>query len=111
MILAEKIMGFVKTIIGAFASFWQNIIGWLQKAITKITQALKKAVNGASVFAQRIGEKFKEISKYYSKNGTVWEEYVLTKEVSEDEVPDFIRAMETTEEIDISEELEMKLSA
>lgn len=111
MILAEKIMGFVKKIIGAFAAFWQSIIGWLQKAIVKIGQALNKVVQGASVFAQRVGEKFKEISKYYSKNGTVWEEFVLTKEVSEDEVPDFIRAMETTDMVDISEELEMKLSA
>lgn len=111
MILAEKIMGFVKKIIGLFASFWQSIIGWLQKAITKIGQALKKVIHGASVFAQRIGQRFKEISKHYAKNGTVWEEYVLTKEVAEEEVPDYIRAMETTEEIDISDELEMKLSA
>ena len=111
MINTDKIMSFVKKIIGAFAKFWQSIVNWLQKAIAKITEALKKVVNGASVFAQKIGDKYNEISKYYSKNGTVWEEYVLTKEVSADEVPDYIRAMNTAEEIDISEELEMKLSA
>lgn len=111
MISADKIVGFVKKIVGAFAEFWNKLVNWLKKAIEKITEAIKKVINGAKVYVQHIGDQFKQISKYYSKNGTVWEEYVLTKEIPESEVPDFIRAMDTEDEIDISEELENKLTA
>ena len=110
MILAEKILNFAKKIVSAFASFWEKLIGWLQNAIRKISEKIKKVVYGATVFAKRIGDKVKEISKHYAKAGTVWEEYVVTKEVSEDEVPDFIKANYRTDELDISNELENVLA-
>lgn len=110
MISAEKIMGFIKTIVGKFAEFWNKLVNWLKAAITKIKSVLNKAISGAKVYAQRIGEKYQKISKFYSKNGTVWEEYIATKEVDDSEVPDFIRAMDTDDAIDITEELENKLT-
>ena len=92
------------------AVFWENIVGWLKKAANKIKEKLNKIVYGTKVLATKIAGKLKKISKNYVRNGTEWEEYVLTKEVEEDEVPEFIKALEEGNEMDITHELELKLA-
>ena len=92
------------------ALFWENIIGWLKRAAQKIKEKLAKVVYGTKVFATKVGGKLKKISKNYVRNGTEWEEYVLTKEIEEDEVPDYIKALEEGCEADITEELKLQLA-
>lgn len=92
------------------AIFWDNILDWIKKAASKIQEKLHKAVYGANIFAAKIGGVLKKISKNYVRNGTEWEEYVLTKEISEDDVPDYIKALEEGNEIDITDELKLQLA-
>lgn len=90
--------------------FWDNILGWIKKTALKIKEKLQKAVYGATILATKIGGVLKKISKNYVRNGTEWEEYVLTKEIEESEVPDYIRALEEGNEIDITDELKLQLA-
>jgi len=94
----------------ACALFWDNILGWIQKAAAKIKEKLQKAVYGTKVLATKIAGQLKKISKNYVRNGTEWEEYVLTKEIEEEDVPDYIRALEEGNEVDLTEELQLKLA-
>ena len=71
---------------------------------------MQKAVYGSTILATNVSGTLKKISKNYVRAGTEWEEYVLTKEIEEDEVPDYIRALEEGEEIDITEELKLQLA-
>ena len=92
------------------ALFWDNILGWIKKAAAKIKEKMNRVVYGTKVLATKVAGKLKKISKNYVRNGTEWEEYVLTKEIEEDEVPDFIKALEEGNEVDITHELELKLA-
>lgn len=92
------------------AVFWDDILGWIKKAAQKIKEKLQKVVYGTKVLATKIAGKLKKISKNYVRNGTEWEEYVLTKEIEENDVPDYIRALEEGNEVDITHELELKLA-
>ena len=67
-------------------------------------------VAGTLALREQIAGKLKKISKNYVRNGTEWEEYVITKEVEENDVPDYIRALEEGNELDITHELELKLA-
>ena len=92
------------------ALFWENILGWIKKIAVSIKERLQKAVYGSTIFATKVGGVLKKISKNYVRTGTEWEEYVLTKEIEEDEVPDYIRALEEGDEMDITEELKLQLA-
>ena len=90
--------------------FWDDILGWIKKAAQKIKEKLKKIVYGTKVLATKIAGKLRKLSKNYVRNGTEWEEYVLTKEVEAEDVPDYIRALEDGDTVDITKELELKLA-
>lgn len=90
--------------------FWEDIVEWLKKAALKIQEKFKKVVYGTKVLATKIAGKLKKISKNFVRNGTEWEEYVITKEIEDNEVPDYIKALEEGKELDITSELELKLA-
>lgn len=92
------------------ALFWDNILSWLKNITQKIKERLNKLVYGTKVLATKIAGQLKKISKNYVRNGTEWEEYVLTKEIEEDEVPDYIKALVEGDELDITEELQLQLA-
>lgn len=92
------------------ALFWDNIIQWIKNIAVKIKEKLNKVIYGSKILATKIGGILKKISKNYVRTGTEWEEYVLTKVIEEEEVPDYIRALEEGNEVDITEELKLNLS-
>ena len=93
------------------ATFWDDIVNWLQKAVAAVKRVIQGILHGAKVFIKKAGEAFKEIAKYYSKNGTQWTETTKTRTVDESEVPEEIRMRaERTNELDITDELEMQLA-
>lgn len=92
------------------AVFWDDILGWIKKAAQKIKEKLQKVVYGTKVLATKIAGKLKKISKNYVRNGTEWEEYVMTKEIEESDVPDYIKALSEGKEIDITHDLELNLA-
>ena len=100
-------------VVGAIAcfSFWDTIRNWILNIADKVRAKIQKVVYGVKLFAARIDGKLRKISKNYVRTGTEWEEIVVTKEITENEVPDFILALEDGREIEITEELENTLAS
>ena len=109
MLLFGVILAAVVIVGVVCAIFWNNIVDWLKKVGNKISEKLQKVVYGTKILATKTSGKLKNISKNYVRSGTEWEEYVITKEITEDEVPDYIKALAESEEIDITKDLELKL--
>lgn len=95
------------------AKYWNNIIDWLKRAITKVQSLIKGIVYGTKVFIQKTKEGIKEISKHYSQdeNGR-WKETLVSREIPASEVPEEIlkKAKYMNEMLDITDELELQLS-
>lgn len=110
MILESLIIGGL--LLGALAYFWKDMVNFLKKAIEKTKQIVRGIFYGAKVFIKKMGEAYKEIAKNYSKTSMgKWEETIITRTVPESEVPKEIRERAMSREIDITDELEMQLSA
>ncbi len=94
------------------ASFWEDIVNWLKKAVEKIKSIVSGVVYGCKVFIQKIKEGAKEISKHYSKEGTQWTETIVQKTIPLSDVPEEIRnkVNRTSGEVDITQELENQLA-
>lgn len=95
------------------ATFWKEIISWIQRAAAKVRERIGHVVYGVRVFVKKMSEAVKEISKHYSKSEAgQWNETIVTREVPESEIPKDIlqKANRSSGEVDISNELELKLS-
>lgn len=114
MILSTIIMGAVCVAgVGLLATYWNNIIDWLKRAIKKVQSVINHVVYGTKVFIQKIKEGIKEISKHYSQDEYGrWKETIVTREIPASEVPEEIRkkAKYYNEQVDITNELELQLS-
>lgn len=103
----------ISLIVGAvllIATFWDEIVEWLQKAVSAVKKVIRGILYGAKVFINKTKEGIKEIARWYSKNGTQWEETTKTRFVSEYDVPEEIRRRaEYEDEVDISNQIEEKL--
>ena len=97
---------------GLLAVFWKDILNFLQKAIRKVQQVVEGILYGSKVMIRKISDGFKEISRHYSKLDGVWQETTITRTVPESQVPkEFRERAARCEELDITDELEMQLSA
>lgn len=101
-------------LIAGLAMFWQNIVAWIKKAVSKIKEVLRLTPEGTRTFITKTTGGFKNKSKYYyqSKLTQEWEEVVYTKEVKESEVPADILAKVRHKalNVDISTTEELKLA-
>lgn len=97
--------------VGILATYWNNIIDWLKRAITKVAEVVSATVYGSKVLIRKISEGIKEISKHYSKDSLGrWQETIVTKTIPENEVPKEIREKaESCYEYDLTDELELQL--
>lgn len=97
---------------GLLAAFWEDILGFLKKAIRKVQQVVEGVLYGSKVLIRKLSDGFKEISRHYSKLGDVWQETTVTRTVSASQVPEDIRKRaERCDELDITDELEMELQS
>ena len=97
--------------VGIISVFWNDIVSWLKRAINKVGEIVSGIVYGAKVFIKKISDGIKEISKHYSKQGTVWQETIVTKIISENDVPrEILQHAEFQKELDITDELEQQLA-
>lgn len=95
---------------GIVAAFWNDLLGFLRRATEKVQQLVAGVVYGFKVFVKKIQEGFKEISRHYSKVDQHWEESVVTRIITESEVPPYIRERaQANVELDITDEMEMQL--
>lgn len=99
--------------IGLLKKFWKEICNFLKRAMEKVRQIVRGVVMGAKIFVKKLWEGVQEISKTYSYDQTnrQWEETIATRTVPESEVPADIRALVGSSEVDITNKLEMQLSA
>jgi|TergutMp193P3_1026864.scaffolds.fasta_scaffold09563_6 cell shape-determining protein MreC len=117
MIAIGIILALSAIFIGALIAFWKNIVEWIKKAVNKIMEVLKVAVEGVRTFIVKTREGLQNKSKYYNKNKLTkeWEETVYTKKVSESEVPPEILAKVRVGNVDIdiqtTDELRLAISA
>jgi hypothetical protein len=113
MILTSLLLGAALIAGGSLiATFWNDIVSWLKRGIQKVKEIVKVAVYGTKVFIRKTREAIEEISKHYSKDRSGrWNETIITREVSEHEVPAEIRQMaQRGRETDITHKLEMQLT-
>lgn len=110
MIPIALILGATLVGVGILAAFWNDIVGFLKKAINKVQQIVSGIVYGSKVLLKKMQEGIKEISRHYSKVDQHWEETTITRTVPESEVPpEFVARAKANEEVDITDELEMQL--
>lgn len=116
MIAITIILSLSAVFIMGLITFWKDIVQWIKKAVDRIKEVLGVQVQGTRTFIKKTTEGFKNISKYYSENKLTgeWEENILTKTVSESEIPAEILAKvnksKIENEISTTEELELALS-
>lgn len=92
--------------------FWKNIVDFLKKVIKMLKPTVKGILYGCKVLVRKLREGVEEISRNYSKIGEHWEETTVTRTVPESEVPpDILKRAKSGKELDITDELEMQLSA
>ena len=112
MILTGLLMGAALLVgVSLLTAFWNDITDWLKRAAQKVKDVVGVFAIGFTVFVKKMREGLKEISKHYTKKGTQWEETVVTKEISEDQVPPEIRAKANSMyETDITKDYELALT-
>lgn len=112
MIITALLLSVTAIAVGsALAYYWENIIAWLKKGFTKITQIIGRDVYGFKVFIEREKERMNEKSLNYLKDGNQWHEYSITREISENEVPaEILAKVKGRKSAEITQELAMELS-
>lgn len=99
--------------VGLVATYWKNIVGFIKKVKTKIEEKLRKPILGCSVFIKKIGDKYQNRTKHYSKNELgKWKETIVSYEQNEEDVPEEYRKYATMdEEFDLTDEMAMHLKS
>ena len=97
--------------VALLSMFWKDICNFLQRAMAKVKQIVTGIVMGSKIFIKKMREAYQEISKTYSYDRGQWQETIATRTVPASDVPDDIRALVGSSEVDITNQLEMKLSA
>lgn len=96
----------------AVAVFWKDIAAWLSRVWEKLPHNIKENLQGAKAFIENVASKIKNIWYYYSYNRDTqkWTETVVSKEVSESEIPqDILEKMRRSNKVDITSEAEKQL--
>lgn len=112
MILSGLILG--ATIIAGTSlvvKFWNTIVSWLKRVYEKLRSMIRGVLKGTTIFFKKMGEAAKEISKNYAKVGTKWQETVVQKSITVDEIPEEYRMKMKRDnaEYEFTDELEMQL--
>lgn len=98
--------------IGLVVKFWNNIISYMKKAIPKVQEAIRIAVDGCRVGLRKTTDAIQQVTRFFSQNREtkVWTETIARRTLEENEIPEEHRERLILEgEFDVSDELEMKL--
>lgn len=97
---------------GLLTAFWNDVVSWIKQAVQKVKEILGVVSYGFTVFVRKIEEGLKEISKHYTKKQNKWQETIITKQISESEVPAEIRAKASMyHDTEITKDLQMQLES
>jgi hypothetical protein len=94
------------------AAFWREIKSWMIRTAENVEKVTGQVVLGQKLFFKRSEDMIKQISKNYSKNiiNNIWQETIVTRQISEDEMPEEVTNKVDTTEKDFTKELELKLT-
>lgn len=112
MILTSLLLGATAIVaVTAVAVFWNEIVEWLKRAVTRVQEIISGVVQGFSIFIKKMREAAKEISKHFSKVGTKWQETIVEKNISFNDLPDEIKRKLTLDDVecDFTNELALHL--
>ncbi len=97
-------------VVGLVATFWNDILDFLRRAVQKVKAVVQGVLHGSKIFLKKMREAVQEISRHYSKVGNRWQETIVTRTVSESEIPEeILQKARLNQEYDITDELEMQL--
>lgn len=108
---ATIIFGFAVS--AAILGSLDEVMSWLKRGLEAVKKAIKMIVLGTKVFIRKIGEAFKEIAKNYSQDSNgKWHETIVTREISEQEVPLEFRkkAQGQSRETDVTDVLQLHVA-
>lgn len=97
--------------------YWDQIVDWLHDFIPKLKRAWESVrthlPHAAAMFGDMVVKGFETVARimhklYYKENGK-WYEQTTTRELPEEEVPDFIREKIEYGEANITPEIESEL--
>lgn len=93
---------------------WDEIKAWFSKFLTNLKAAIKEKMrniaNAAVIVGQKIREGVAQLKhKLFYKEDGKWIQETTRVEVTEDEVPPYIRAKIAMQEADITQEMELEL--
>jgi hypothetical protein len=92
------------------ATYWDEIVNWLNDLIVEVRAALKELAHAIDVFVQRVKKAIiKFITKVYYKKQGKWIEEKTTREIPESEVPEHIRKKVQNRETNVNKEIEQEL--
>ena len=91
--------------------YWNKIIDFLKKVISKLQVKFKETLMGAAVFLRKVGNKFQNRTKHYSKSEEgKWKETIFTDEQEVNEIPEEYRNYaKENEDYDLTPQLELQL--
>ena len=93
---------------------WDEIKEFFSKFLPRLKAAIAEKMRGIAHAAVIVGEKIRDgvaqlKHKLFYKEDGKWMEETTKREVTEDEVPPYIRAKIAAQEADITQEMEMEL--
>ena len=96
--------------------YWDDIVNWLKDFLPKVKEYFEnlktKLAHAAVMVAEKVKDAYVAIKhKLYYKEEGQWMEQTTTRQISEDEVPPFIRdkIAAQEQEVDITAEIENEL--
>lgn len=95
------------------AKYWRKILDFLKLVIGKLKRIVKGIMMGCAVFIKKIGDKFQNRTKHYSKSETgKWKETIVNYEQNPEEIPEKYReyaGFDPEKEYDLTQEFSMEL--
>lgn len=114
--LAASLIASVIVATGLLAIFWRDIQSTFLRMFEKVKQLFSCDVEGGRIFlTQRQGQVTKVLKTYHRDQAGIWHETIARKNVAENEIPEEYRQrvqhLKDMEELDMTEEMQMQLSA
>lgn len=102
--------GFIK-IKNAISRFFSNFRDWILKTGEKVKQVIQGVLLGVRIYIKKFAEGIiRKMTSHFSKNGDVLEETVVTKKISESEVPpEFVKLANYNESTDLTDDFKKEL--
>ncbi len=111
-IAAEKIKEAWVKVKNELSRFYEKALNMLKNVISKIEKSVRGVLLGAAHFFRKRGNKYQEGTKNYSLEEELgeWNETIVTREVSLEDIPPKYRTLDEEFEIDDTRELDEALA-